>query len=926
MLQSLNSASSGSLTMSNTCLSATPVNGSTPQTPTTPVSLAEEKAQRRRSTFYVPLLIENDDIYSAHSTNNSGTTPPPPAQVMVNGKTSWATDSLSTSSPGTQQPIRHSVSGSISSLLSYTNSPSVKFDSKNPNSKDTKTISSVINKRECKSNSNNHFTPPRSGTTSVKITTLLFERANSTLGFSTGSSTASSTSSGYRSGGSGTTSTNTKSVKNNLNAGGKSGNKSITTTVSNHGPGNTKSTTKKKSEEDVIKNAVCTASVINRNRSKSNVAKTAESIEALVGLEKSIGRNYTPAKRANTVLGGYTTTGPVINVSHNSIPTNPITARTTTNDRNSKNLTITSTSTSTSSSSSTLLSTSVPTVTSTSKLRVTNYNSSTAAARNKRYGLVLNHLNLDESYSPRSSLQILSGIISPENGNSPIQKMPPSPKCTASVTTTAPRTHFDDDDDIEVLPEKTIQSSGNGGTGTNLDQENTVSEVVASNKLNYSEEDDSEISHIQTNTSTPIKMMKCRSRTNILSVPSKGNVTVTNNNNSNSKTPTKSAGVLRIKSKTLPQNLSPTMVLQQGEALDSTHHRPLHQRQTSAIEQTMSPKGCNLNKRYSGSTATNLHHEMEKTGKGGGVKSLFLGNGFPTKNLFLLKSTARLTNSNNTNNNIISSKQTSMTSANSSCSSIDGKRSTLNPSPAPSTIIQQTSTISTSPKKSLSFIRRAHSTKLTRSNSLLKSVATQHQQHLQGVNGNVVGAARLESGSRSTSGSGIRSRKTLSSATSIASAASIVAVGTRRSESAKEQTCKDFLLKYEVCPLSLYDLDTYLHSDRCTELIRERFEIPNETEESLRTEDEMVDENNCDFYLKMSETRDDENWLGDDTDINMEEDGGSGNHSGKDHSVALLNFLETSCSLITLMYQQKRKRLHAVFKPMIVVIKRFRKL
>lgn len=158
------------------------------------------------------------------------------------------------------------------------------------------------------------------------------------------------------------------------------------------------------------------------------------------------------------------------------------------------------------------------------------------------------------------------------------------------------------------------------------------------------------------NTSTPIKMMKSRSRSNILCLPDKSF----------------QLSPLKEKSKTLPQNLSPKM-----------------------LSTTVS--------------ATNLANSQTNTST------------FPPKYSFLLKSSPKISlnysfdavanvtatsPSNNTKNHNYNNVTTVQIS--------DKKTHQLAASPASVA----------SPRKALSFIRRAHSTKLSRSNSLLKSLTS----------------------------------------------------------------------------------------------------------------------------------------------------------------------------------------------------------
>lgn len=135
-------------------------------------------------------------------------------------------------------------------------------------------------------------------------------------------------------------------------------------------------------------------------------------------------------------------------------------------------------------------------------------------------------------------------------------------------------------------------------------------------------------------TSTPIKLMKSRSRSNILCLPEKS----------------LQLSPLKEKSKTLPQNLSPKIL------------------STAASSNA-------LGNETTGHTST-----------------------FPPKYSFLLKSSPKISLN----------------------YSLDG--GSLSPAQQPDKKGYAQSPVSSSPRKALSFIRRAHSTKLTRSNSLLKSL------------------------------------------------------------------------------------------------------------------------------------------------------------------------------------------------------------
>lgn len=158
------------------------------------------------------------------------------------------------------------------------------------------------------------------------------------------------------------------------------------------------------------------------------------------------------------------------------------------------------------------------------------------------------------------------------------------------------------------------------------------------------------------NTSTPIKLLKSRSRSNILCLPDKSF----------------QLSPLKEKSKTLPQNLSPKVL--------STA--------TSAAA---------LNNHPNGMTHTST---------------------FPPKYSFLLKSSPKiLLNYSSDGNSLSAFAATSPTqSASIAAGGHDNKSIAMNNGSSPAS--------SASPRKALSFIRRAHSTKLSRSNSLLKSLTS----------------------------------------------------------------------------------------------------------------------------------------------------------------------------------------------------------
>lgn len=187
--------------------------------------------------------------------------------------------------------------------------------------------------------------------------------------------------------------------------------------------------------------------------------------------------------------------------------------------------------------------------------------------------------------------------------------------------------NLDDDEKLQINDENLCHDNdvdGGGGGGGDDDEQKSPS-----------------------STSTPIKLMKSRSRSNILCLPDKSF----------------QLSPLKEKSKTLPQNLSPKVL-------------------TSA-------------------SASNIAGTNAST--------------FPPKYSFLLKSSPKISLSYSFD--AVAAGTTSSPVCNStmiiSPPIIDKKsQSTMSPSS------------SSSPRKALSFIRRAHSTKLTRSNSLLKSLTS----------------------------------------------------------------------------------------------------------------------------------------------------------------------------------------------------------
>lgn len=165
------------------------------------------------------------------------------------------------------------------------------------------------------------------------------------------------------------------------------------------------------------------------------------------------------------------------------------------------------------------------------------------------------------------------------------------------------------------------------------------------NEINQNENNEHQKS--PSNTSTPTKLLKSRSRSNILCLPDKSF----------------QLSPLKEKSKTLPQNLSPKVLSTATSAKIINGH----------------PNGGHY-------TAT-----------------------FPPKYSFLLKSSPKISLNYSSGANSL----TNLTPPTQSISFGDNKKSLcLSPSSG------------SSPRKALSFIRRAHSTKLSRSNSLLKSLTS----------------------------------------------------------------------------------------------------------------------------------------------------------------------------------------------------------
>ena len=390
--------------------------------------------------------------------------------------------------------------------------------------------------------------------------------------------------------------------------------------------------------------------------------------------------------------------------------------------------------------------------------------SAASNAKTKRYGIVLNGNSLEEE-------QLSNNLAARQ----------------------APRSYlseFDDEDDTTT-------------TTTSTNTTIKVKESAAANptKLaNYDEDeadvddddDDSEISRMQTNTSTPIKMMKSRSRTNILSVPSVEQnllsvaaVAANNNNNNNNKNNNININInqiklRQIKSKTLPQKLSPSVVLQTPEALNGDPKQTrvsVNGKNCFARQNLFGGSVANVDQSYNGNHNKNVQNTTSKQSS--------LSSVFPPKHLFLLKSSQKSATTAYMSASALSafehSSSVSKTKVTATKSFNSDSSLTSPPTSAGSAIYPAHPHQLNSPaKKSLSFIRRAHSTKLSRSNSLLKSIASQHQHNMQSSS-----AASSVSGSWG----------------------------------------KDFYLNYDVCPLTMDELDGYFRSEDCAELIKERFKI-----------------------------------------------------------------------------------------------------
>lgn len=171
------------------------------------------------------------------------------------------------------------------------------------------------------------------------------------------------------------------------------------------------------------------------------------------------------------------------------------------------------------------------------------------------------------------------------------------------------------------------------------------------NDENQCHDDDDEEQKSPSSTSTPIKMMKSRSRSNILCLPDKSF----------------QLSPLKEKSKTLPQNLSPKVL-------------------TSA-------------------SASNIaSHTNSST--------------FPPKYSFLLKSSPKISL------NYSFDAVAAVAAAAAASSPVNSATVTSPQVVDKKTQLALSPSSASSPRKALSFIRRAHSTKLSRSNSLLKSLTS----------------------------------------------------------------------------------------------------------------------------------------------------------------------------------------------------------
>lgn len=193
---------------------------------------------------------------------------------------------------------------------------------------------------------------------------------------------------------------------------------------------------------------------------------------------------------------------------------------------------------------------------------------------------------------------------------------------------------------IEICQQNKVKRYGIVVNGSiNLDDDDDDNKLSPHSDENQCHDDEQKS---PSNTSTPIKMLKSRSRSNILCLPEKS----------------LQLSPLKEKSKTLPQNVSPKVLTSTVSATNIT---------TTAIS-------------------------------------------FPPKYSLLLKSSPKIS----------LNYSFDAVAAAASSSPITGT--------SPATKKLQVATVASptasSPRKALSFIRRAHSTKLSRSNSLLKSLTS----------------------------------------------------------------------------------------------------------------------------------------------------------------------------------------------------------
>ncbi|XP_053951389.1 serine-rich adhesin for platelets-like [Anastrepha ludens] len=721
---------------------ATPVTPSSTANNQSQSASAEEKQQRRRSTFYVPLVIEDDDD---------------------DGQPLRQSSELS----GSSSLVHTAGSGDTSSLggQSSTSNTSSSTAHERKSTSSSSSVSGTGSRSKAEKNSNNNnlkkSTSLKNASATSKVAALLFERTNSTLGFGGGSCNSSSSNS-----------------KNSSSA----------------GSGVVKRSSAKKMSPPcgfnwTMSGATVDTDLDDESDAAGKIAATAATPTKKPEKEKTkLSRlSQKPEKR------------------HSS-------------SSNSKS-SVTSTATT---------STCAPMT----KQQAQSTQKANVNAKTKRYGIVLNGISLDDEH-----LHIAQATTT--------KQTTPTKTCSNLV-------EFHEDDIVPATPSKQARTSKTPTTTSkqiNSNRKNTIENKVTtihgkrvgvwgSGDMHDSDidaaddesptphsdmesddnrndgdddddDDDSEISRIQTNTSTPIKMMKSRSRTNILSVPSVEQHNLLSVAAAAAKPNAHTTPLLlRAKSKTLPQNLSPSVVLQQPEALygdcdksktktkassgtDSTN--------TSRTSRLIGPLSKVHHNLFGGSVASHIGATSTTTNATSAASKSVVATGhnklahssstslithnFPPKHLFLLKSTSKLpiSNSNGASSSLEHNKSKATKSFSSDTSITSPPTSLANASAV------QPQAVTSPPKKSLSFIRRAHSTKLSRNNSLLKSIASQHQQNIQQTSGNMGGGNWIVDCSGSWG--------------------------------------KDFYLNYDVCPLALDELESYFRSERCTTLIRERFKI-----------------------------------------------------------------------------------------------------